>query len=60
MPKGDSQAKFHKCKDGQVRRLEPVYFRLVDEQTGNRRFVRQAWFCHHCGYGDFKTIERGE
>lgn len=47
----------HLCKDGEVRRLEPVYFREVDAETGKRRFVREAWFCGHCGYGDFTPIE---
>lgn len=46
----------HKCNDGVVRRLEPVYFREVDDQTGKRRFVRRAWFCYNCGYGGWMPV----
>lgn len=57
MPKGGIRRIVeHKCKDGQVRRIEPVYFRSVDEQTGKRVFKRQVWFCGHCGYGDWIPI----
>jgi hypothetical protein len=40
----------HICKDGQVRRVEPVYFREVNDQ-GKLHFARRAWFYGHCGYG---------
>lgn len=58
MVKGENMAVYHICKDGQRRRLTPVYFRDVDPQTGKRHFVRSAWFCGHCGYGDF-TPDKG-
>jgi len=44
----------HTCKDGQVWRIEPVYFRESDPQTGKQHFVRKAWYCGRCGYGDWK------
>jgi len=53
MPKGDGNIVEHKCRDGETRRIEPVYFREVDPQTGKRHFVRRAWFCYRCGYGDW-------
>lgn len=46
----------HTCTDGEVRRIEPVYFREVDPQTDKRVFVRRAWFCAHCGYGDWAKL----
>jgi len=54
MPRGGAHnLKFHLCKDDQVRRrIEPVYFREVNDQ-GNQHFVRRAWFCGHCGYGNW-------
>jgi hypothetical protein len=51
MSKPGSKAVKHTCKDGEVRHIEPVYFREVDPQTGKRRFLRRDWFCGHCGYG---------
>jgi hypothetical protein len=54
MPKGGVRNIVeHQCGDGVTRRLEPVYFREVDNQTGKRHFVRRAWFCGCCGYGDW-------
>jgi len=40
----------HMCRDGQERRVEPVYMRDYDDQ-GKRYFKRVTWFCGHCGYG---------
>jgi hypothetical protein len=52
MPKGGVRHIVqHKCNDGATRRIEPVYFREVDDQSGKRRFVRKSWFCYYCGYG---------
>lgn len=51
MPLGGAHnVKMHICKDGQVRRVEPVYFREVNDQ-GKLHFARRAWFYGHCGYG---------
>ena len=59
MPKCDAKMVKHKCKDGKERMLQPVYFREVDPQTGNRHFVRRAWFCCHCGYGNGSSHPEG-
>ena len=48
----------HRCEDFQIRQIEPVYFRSIDAQTGKRVFKRQAWFCGHCGYGDWRPLTR--
>ncbi len=56
MPKSDAKAVKHRCKDGKERTLLPVYFREIDPQTGNRHFIRRAWFCYHCGYGNGTII----
>lgn len=48
----------HQCTDGQVRRIEPVYFREVDPQTDKRHFVRKLWHCGHCGQGDWKPLDK--
>ena len=53
MPKSDAKAVKHLCEDGKVRVVEPVYYREIDSQTGKRHFVRRAWHCGHCGYGDW-------
>jgi len=47
----------HKCSDGATRRIEPVYFQETIPEKG-RRFVRRAWFCGHCGYGDWRPIKK--
>jgi len=59
VPKCDAKMVKHKCKDGKERMLQPVYFREVDSQTGNRHFVRRAWYCGHCGYGDGSSHTEG-
>jgi hypothetical protein len=47
----------HKCKDGEIRGIRAVYFRETDPETGKQRYIREAWFCGHCGYGDFTPFE---
>jgi len=61
MPQGDAQARFHTCPDGQVRPIEPVYFRIKNEM-GNRIFKRISWFCYVCRYADgtWAPEEKGE
>ena len=54
--RGSANVKSHTCADGLERRIEPVYFREVNEQTGTRHFVRRAWCCGHCGYGDWAIV----
>jgi hypothetical protein len=56
MPKGDSQIKKHRCSDGKVRRVEPVYFRVVNDE-GKRVFKQMLWHCYHCGTKDFTLTE---
>jgi hypothetical protein len=59
MPKGGIRRIVqHKCKDGEIRRIEPVYFRDFNKFTGNRHFVRKAWFCGHCGFGDWQPLTK--
>jgi hypothetical protein len=59
MPKGGPRDIVkHLCKDGVIRGIRAVYFRGTDPQTGKQRYVREAWFCNHCGYGDFIPIEK--
>jgi hypothetical protein len=53
MSKSDSKDVTHTSKDGQVRHVEPVYFRELVDQTGKRQFVRKAWYCCRCGYGSW-------
>jgi len=53
MPSGGAHnVRNHTCKDGQERRVEPVYMRDYDS-SGKRYFKRVAWFCGHCGYGSW-------
>jgi hypothetical protein len=47
----------HKCNDGQVRRIEPVYFQESVPGTDKRRFIRRAFFCYKCGYGSWQPVE---
>ena len=56
---GKGNTREHQCSDGKVRRVEPVYFREIGPQTGRRRFVRRAWFCGRCGYGDWPVTQAG-
>lgn len=45
----------HKCRDGRTRRIVPVYFHETVAGTGQRRFVKRAGFCEHCGYTNFSA-----
>lgn len=52
MPRGGANnIRTHTCPDGQVRRVEPVYFQTRNE-LGNRVFKRESWFCYVCRYSD--------
>jgi hypothetical protein len=53
MPKGiANHLVYHRCKDGQLRRIQPVYFRLED-----RKFHREAWYCNVCKYGQWQPLK---
>ena len=54
MPKGQANhLVYHRCQDdGELRRIQPVYFRLED-----RKFHREAWFCGHCLYGQWIPLK---
>ena len=56
MSKSDSKAVKHTCKDVEVRHIDPVYFREVDDQTGKRHFVLKSPFCGRCGYGGWVPV----
>jgi len=52
MPRGGANnIRVHTCRDGQVRRVDPVYFR-EQTQPGKRNFKRMTWFCYMCRYSD--------
>jgi len=38
----------HLCTDGQIRRVEPLYERSTNSDTGKRMFKRAGWRCLHC------------